>query len=103
MVIVKLAGTLALVATMLTTSVGAAMAEKHGGTLRVYHRDTPPSGSIHEEATNSTVSPYMAVFNNLVIFDQHIAKNSLDTIRPDLAVGWSWDESKTNLTFDLHS
>ncbi len=43
----------------------------------------------------------MAVFNNLVIFDQHIKQNSLDTIRPELATDWSWDEDGTRLTFRL--
>lgn len=78
-----------------------AMAEKAGGTLRVYHRGTPPSGSIHEEATSSTVMPYMGVFNNLVMYDQAVAKNSLDSIVPDLATEWSWDDTKTKLTFKL--
>ena len=59
----------AAAATMLGAS--AALAQKSGGTLTISHRETPPSGSIHEEATNSTVSPYMAVYNNLVMFDQH--------------------------------
>lgn len=80
-----------------------AYAEQAGGTMRVYHRGTPPSGSIHEEATSSTVMPYMGVFNNLVMYDQAVAKNSLDSIVPDLATDWSWDESKTKLTFNLRS
>ena len=45
----------------------AALAEKSGGILKFYHRGTPPSGSIHEEATSSTLVPYMSVFNNLVM------------------------------------
>ena len=36
----------------------------------------------------------MAMFNNLVIFDQHIAQNSLDTILPELATSWTWDEAR---------
>ncbi len=39
--------------------------------------------------------------NNLVVFDQHIAQNSLDTIRPDLAESWSWSEDGKELTFKL--
>ncbi len=46
-----------------------AFAQKQGGTLRVTHRDNPPSASIHEEATISTNMPFMSVFNNLVMFD----------------------------------
>jgi peptide/nickel transport system substrate-binding protein len=91
----------ALLACVLSAGAGPALAEKAGGVLKVYHRDTPPSGSIHEEATNSTVMPYMAVFNNLVMFDQHKPKNSLDTIVPDLAKSWSWNAAGTRLTFML--
>ena len=47
-----------------------AAAQKQGGTLRIFLRDTPPGPSIHEEATISTVAPFMALFNNLVVFDQ---------------------------------
>ncbi len=78
-----------------------AFAQQAGGVLRVYHRDTPPSGSIHEEATTSTNMPFMSVYNNLVIFDQNQVKNTLDTIQPELATEWSWDAAGTNLTFKL--
>jgi hypothetical protein len=37
--------------------------EKQGGILRVYHRDSPASASIHEEATYSVNIPFMPVFN----------------------------------------
>jgi peptide/nickel transport system substrate-binding protein len=43
----------------------------------------------------------MPVFNNLVVFDQHVAQNSLASIVPDLATDWSWDEAETALTFHL--
>ena len=79
----------------------SALAQKAGGVLRFYHRDSPASMSILEEATNSSEIPMMAVFNNLVVFDQHIAQNSMDTIRPDLATSWSWSASGTDLTFAL--
>lgn len=77
------------------------LAQQAGGTLRVYHRGTPPSGSVHEEATTSTAMPYMSVFNNLVMYDQSVEKNSLESIVPDLASEWSWDDTKTKLTFTL--
>ena len=79
----------------------AALAQKPGGVLRVYHRDSPASMSIHEEGTNSTEIPMMGVFNNLVLFDQQIAQNSLQTVRPDLAESWSWSEDGKRLTFKL--
>ena len=36
-------------------SVVPALAQKSGGTLKMYFPDNPPSTSIHEEATTSTV------------------------------------------------
>ena len=78
-----------------------ALAQKAGGTIKITHRDSPPSASIHEEATNSTVIPFMSVFNNLVLYDQGKPQNSLDTIVPDLAESWSWNGDNTQLTFKL--
>ena len=49
-----------------------ALAQKQGGILRVYHRDSPASMSIHEEGTVGVMMPMMGVFNNLVLFDQHV-------------------------------
>src|SRR5437016_9917468 len=85
-----------------TTVAGApAAAQKQGGTLKYYHRDNPPTTSIHEEATVSTVNPFMAVFNNLVLFDQGKPVNSLDTIVPDLAESWTWSADHKQVTFKL--
>ena len=81
----------------------AALAQKSGGTLKVLHMDNPPSASIHEEGTISTVIPYMAVYNNLVMYDQHVAKNTIESIVPDLATSWTWNEDKSKLTFKLRS
>ncbi len=76
-------------------------AQKQGGVLRVQHRDSPGSMSIHEEGTISTVLPAMGVFNTLVVYDQHKPQNSLDTIVPELATSWSWNKEYTELTFKL--
>jgi peptide/nickel transport system substrate-binding protein len=78
-----------------------AHAQKPGGVLQVAHRDSPASMSPLEEVTISTVAPMMAVFNNLVMFDQHVPQNTLQSIVPDLATGWSWNEDGTALTFRL--
>ena len=45
--------------------------------------------------------PVMGVFNNLIMFDQHKPQISLQTIVPDLATSWSWNEEGTELTFTL--
>jgi ABC-type transport system substrate-binding protein len=81
---------------------GTAMAQKPGGVLRLPHFDSPASMSILEEATRAAVQPMMGVFNNLVLYDQHIAQSSLDTVVPDLATEWSWSEDGKELTFALH-
>src|SRR5579862_2308453 len=80
---------------------GAASAQKSGGILKIHLIDSPASMSIHEEATVVADRPVMAVFNNLVIFDQHVAQNSLESVRPELAKSWSWNEEQTELTFEL--
>ena len=87
----------------LLLAAGPALAQKQGGTLRMYLWDSPPSASIQEEATVSTTVPFMAVFNNLVLYDQHKKLNSMDTIQPELATSWAWDDSKTKLTFKLRN
>ena len=91
----------ATVLVALFAGIASAAAQKQGGTLRIYHRDNPPSASLHEEATVSVTQPFMAVFNNLVLFDQTKPLNSLETIVPELGESWSWDASKTKLTFKL--
>jgi peptide/nickel transport system substrate-binding protein len=78
-----------------------ALAQKQGGVLRVYHRDSPASMSIHEEGTVGVMMPMMGVFNNLVLFDQHVPQNSLQSIVPELATGWAWSEDGKELTFKL--
>ena len=93
--------TAAALALMAGAMTGPAQAQKSGGTLRAYLWDNPPSASIHEEATISTVFPFMPVFNNLVVFDQTKPQANMDTIVPDLARSWAWDDSKTRITFKL--
>ncbi len=80
---------------------GSPRAEKYGGVLRVYLFDSPGTMSIHEEVTIATQSSMMAVFNNLVTFDPKIPQTSAASIVPDLATSWSWDDSRTRLTFRL--
>jgi len=77
------------------------LAQKQGGTLRLTHRDNPPSASIIEEATISTDMPFMAVFNNLVVFDPDSPVNRLDRIVPDLGTSWAWSDDDRTLTFQL--
>ncbi len=78
-----------------------AQAQKAGGTLRGQLGDTPPSPSLHEEITASVVVPFMAVFNNLVIYDQSVARNTFESIRPELATGWTVSDDGLTVRFDL--
>ena len=80
---------------------GSAFAQKQGGILRIYHRDSPASMSIHEEGTIGVIMPMMGVFNNLVIFDQHVPQNSMQSVVPELATSWAWSEDGKDLTFKL--
>src|SRR3954470_24022248 len=82
-------------------AAGAASAQKSGGVLKIEHFDSPASMSILEESTRAALQPMMAVFNNLVVYDQNVKQNSLDSIVPDLATSWSWTEDGKELTFRL--
>ena len=84
-----------------TIAAVPALAQKQGGTLRISHRDNPPSASIHEESTITVNQPFMAVFNNLVFFDPNEKVNSPDHIVPELAESWAWNADNTKLTFKL--
>src|SRR5215467_10211579 len=78
-----------------------ALAQKAGGILKISHFDSPASMSLLEEATAAALRPMMGVFNNLVVYDQHVAQNSMRSIVPDLATSWSSNEEGTELTFPL--
>jgi peptide/nickel transport system substrate-binding protein len=92
---------LAAAGSVLSAAAAGAEEPKHGGVLRIYHRDSPASASIHEEATYSTNAPFMGVFNNLVLYRQDVPQNSLQSIVPELATSWSWSADGTALSFKL--
>src|ERR1043166_8594036 len=107
----KRLGTMAMHMRLMVTAIGGialaaalatpAPAQKAGGILRIYHRDSPASMSVHEEGTIGVIMPMMGVFNNLVVFDQNVPQNSDASIVPDLATGWTWNADHTALTFKL--
>ena len=53
----KLVASAVLSAAILATT--PALAQKRGGTLRLYHNDTPPSTSLLEESTVAVNRPMM--------------------------------------------
>jgi len=77
---------------VLACGAGPALAQKSGGILQMLDFASPASMSIHEESTITAGIPMMGVFNNLVVFDQHVPQNSLASIMPDLATEWRWNE-----------
>ena len=88
----------------LIAAAGLAMpasAQKRGGILRISSPSSPASMSPLESPTFAIEIPMMGVFNNLIEFDQHKPLSRLDTIVPDLATKWSWNEDGTALTFRL--
>jgi len=78
-----------------------AWAQKSGGILKMPDFASPASMSIHEEVTRAAITVLMPVFNNLVLFDQHKERETIDTIVPDLAERWVWSEDGKELTFKL--
>jgi peptide/nickel transport system substrate-binding protein len=91
----------AMLALLTMSSAADAVEPKQGGIFRIYHRDSPGSASIHEGATYSVNIPFMPVFNNLVVYDQNVAQNSMESVVPDLAESWAWSADQKTLTFKL--
>jgi len=97
----NLGGFAAACALSLALAAPLAEAQKSGGVLIMSHFDSPASMSMHEEATGAVNRPMMGVFNNLVMYRQDVAQNSMASIVPDLATTWSWSEEGTELTMPL--
>jgi peptide/nickel transport system substrate-binding protein len=75
---------------------------KPGGILRMVLREDLPQGfSIHETATNSVTWPSMPCYSNLVVYDQTKRLARMETIVPELAEKWSWQDNYRNLVFFL--
>jgi peptide/nickel transport system substrate-binding protein len=91
-----------LLALVLVSIASTAIAQKSGGILRIPLRENPGSASILEESSIVTNFPFMAVYNNLVLFDQTDKVARPESIKPDLATEWSWSADNTVLTFKLH-
>lgn len=79
-------GVAAATALGLVLTGGSVAAQKAGGTLRIYNPDSPPGLNIYEQATPFGQGPLMAVYNNLVLFDQHNQQIRLESIKPVGAV-----------------
>jgi peptide/nickel transport system substrate-binding protein len=79
----------------------ASPAPKYGGVLVTHPLSATPSMSPHEESTVATVQQASPCFNNLVYYDPAKKQESVDTIIPELAERWSWQDGHRNLVFFL--
>jgi peptide/nickel transport system substrate-binding protein len=80
---------------------GAQGAPKPGGVLTFAPLSAAPSLSPHEESTIAVVQQASPCFNNLVYFDPAKKQESADTVVPELAEKWSWQDNYRNLVFFL--
>ena len=90
-------------ATALLGSTGFAQGTKpkRGGILNSLLIEDPPGLIIHESATVSNVWPMSPCYSNLVLFDPLKPLESVDTVIPELAERWSWQDNYKNLVFFL--
>src|SRR5262245_43818990 len=74
---------------------------KRGGILNAMLAEDPPGLSIHESATISGLWPVMPCYSNLVLFDPLKPQETVETVIPELAERWSWQDHYRNLVFFL--
>src|SRR5712691_10463257 len=79
----------------------ASQTPKSGGVLVTSPLSATPSLSPHEESTIATVQQTSPCFNNLVYYDPAKKQESVDTLIPELADKWSWQDGHRNLVFFL--
>lgn len=92
---------LMLVVLVAGTVAAEGQAPKRGGILNAMLVEDPPGFSIHESATISGVWPVAPCYSNLVTFDPQKPLETVDTVVPELAERWSWQDNYRNLVFFL--
>jgi peptide/nickel transport system substrate-binding protein len=95
---------LVMAATWLAGAASPALGEvpRQGGWLTLRLREDLPQGfAIHESPTISTMWPAMPCLSNLVLFDPLKPTHSVDTVLPELAERWSWQDNYRKLVFFL--
>jgi len=92
-----------LVAAVLVAAPASAQTAKpkRGGILNSVLTEDPPGLLVHESATISSVWPMSPCYSNLVIFDPLKPLDSAETVIPELAERWSWQDNFRNLVFFL--
>jgi len=92
----------ALVLVVLALSPASGQTPKRGGILHAMQAEDLPAGfSIHETATIMGLWPVMPCYSNLVLFDPLKPRETPETIIPELAEKWSWQDGYRNLVFFL--
>src|SRR5438128_11616024 len=76
-------------------------APKRGGILNSLLTEDPPGLLIHESATVSNVWPMAPCYSNVVLFHPLKSLESVDTVIPELAERWSWQDNFRNLVVFL--
>ena len=74
---------------------------RKGGVLQTLLIEDPPGLLAHESATVSNVWPISPCYSNLVLFHPLKPLESADTVIPELAERWSWQDNYRNLVFFL--
>jgi len=90
-----------LAALALASGPAGGQAPKRGGILNAMLAEDPPGFSIHESSTISGVWPLSPCYSNLVLFDPLKPHESAETVVPELAERWSWQDNYRNLVFFL--
>jgi peptide/nickel transport system substrate-binding protein len=90
-----------LVALAVLVAPSLAQSPKRGGVLTSVLIEDPPGLLIHESATVSNVWPMSPCYSNLVIFHPLKSLETVDTVTPELAEKWSWQDNYRNLVFFL--
>jgi peptide/nickel transport system substrate-binding protein len=91
---------LAVLLALVHTSAEA-QTPKRGGVLTLLPLTVPSSLSPHEESTMSTLTVAAPCFNNLVTFDSRKSQESVESVVPELAERWAWQDGGRALLFFL--
>src|SRR5262245_34109516 len=70
---------------------------KRGGVLNAMLAEDPPGFLVHESSTISGVWPLSPCYSNLVLFDPLKPQESAETVVPELAERWSWEDRYRSL------
>src|SRR6266852_9158172 len=95
-------GLVAVIAALTAAGLPAVgQTHKRGGILIAMLMEDPPGFSIHESSTISGLWPVAPCYSNLVIFDPLKPMEGVDTVMPELAERWAWQDGYRNLVFFL--